>query len=130
MNVYGPSNLPNSQCVLGILAHLVLAYPVLACSAMASALASLSTAQNDAIVSEENCILLDRVQAIADQLWRECAVEVAGAEPARAIRLHSVVNSHPEFLVFSTAPACMPSLANGPPRLCHALHDRVHYVNG
>ena len=68
---------------------------------------------NAPIVSTENCNLLDNVQDIVDQLWRECGAEIAGEKGYRACRLLSATDSHPEFPIFATAIGSLPSLANG-----------------
>ena len=74
-----------------------------------------TTAASDMIVSPEHCELLDGVQRISDQLWSENGQEIAGATGYKAIKLLSATNSHPEFPIFATMLASVPSLANGPP---------------
>ena len=65
------------------------------------------------IVSEENCILLDKVQAVSDNMWKEHRHSIAGAKGGKACRYLSALNSHPEFPIFATALATMPALGNG-----------------
>ena len=74
-----------------------------------------SVAASDMIVSPEHCELLDGVQRISDQLWLENGPEIAGATGYRAVKLLSATNSHPEFPIFATMLASVPSLANGQP---------------
>ena len=65
------------------------------------------------IVSEENCILLDKVQAVSDNMWKEHRNYIAGAKGGKACRYLSALNSQPEFPIFATALATMPALGNG-----------------
>ena len=65
------------------------------------------------IVSEENCILLDKGQAVADNMWKQHRHSIAGAKGGKACRYLSALNSHPEFPIFATALATMPALGNG-----------------
>ena len=87
------------------------------------AMASTSNASsgNAPIVSAENCALLDNVQRIADQLWRESGAEIAGDKGYMAIQLLSATNSHPAFPIFATALGSLPSLANGHSHMCACI---------
>ena len=81
----------------------------------ADALARAAEAKNADmnIVSPEYCHLLGTTQCIADSMWADCGEEIVGAKGFRAVRLLGVATSHPDFPIFSTALATMPSLANG-----------------
>ena len=68
---------------------------------------------NLAIVSPENCDLLDGVQKLVDELWRKHGPRIAGEHGFKAIRLQAVRDSHPEFPIFASVLGSMPSLANG-----------------
>ena len=54
-------------------------------------------------------------QALADREWKDKGCGIAGDDACHAIRLLSVSNSHPQFPIFATTLACLPSLANGQP---------------
>ena len=65
------------------------------------------------IVSEEHCALLEAIQTRADNDWKDNRDYIAGRQAAEAIRHYSVLYSHPEFPVFTTALATMPAMGNG-----------------
>ena len=65
------------------------------------------------IVSEEHCALLEAIQPRADNDWRDNRDYIAGKQAAASIRHYSVLYSHPEFPVFTTALATMPAMGNG-----------------
>ena len=69
--------------------------------------------KDDMIVSEEHCALLEAIQSRADKDWREHRDYIAGRQAAESIRHYSVLYSHPEFPVFTTALATMPAMGNG-----------------
>ena len=69
--------------------------------------------KDDMIVSEEHCALLEAIQSRADKDWREHRDYIAGKQAAESIRHYSVLYSHPEFPVFTTALATMPAMGNG-----------------
>ena len=74
------------------------------------------------IVSPKNMELLDAVQRVVDETWREIGNEVAGDTGRRACRMESAKSSHPEFPLFASMLASMPSLSNGqPPPLCACM---------
>ena len=74
------------------------------------------------IVSPQNMELLDAVQRVVDDVWNEIGDEVAGPNGREACRIESAKASHPEFPLFSTMLASMPSLSNGqPPPLCMCM---------
>ena len=76
---------------------------------------------NLGIVSPENCDLLDGVQKLVDELWRQHGQYIAGEAGYKAIRLQAVRDSHPEFPIFASVLGSMPSLGNGriPPCYVH-----------
>ena len=65
------------------------------------------------IVSEEHCALLEAIQTRADNDWKDNRDYIAGRQAAESIRHYSVLYSHPEFPVFTTALATMPAMGNG-----------------
>ena len=65
------------------------------------------------IVSEEHCALLEAIQNKTDNDWKEHRDFIAGRQAAESIRHYSVLYSHPEFPVFTTALATMPAMGNG-----------------
>ena len=74
------------------------------------------------IVSPQNMDLLDAVQRVVDATWNEIGDEVAGPNGRAACRMESAKASHPEFPLFSTMLASMPSLSNGqPPPMCMCM---------
>ena len=71
------------------------------------------------IVPPKNMELLDAVQRVVDETWNEIGDEVAGPTGRKACRMESARSSHPEFPLFASMLASMPSLSNGqPPPLC------------
>ena len=74
------------------------------------------------IVSPANMALLDGVQRVVDKKWGEIGERVAGKTGRMACRLESAKASHPEFPLFASMLASMPSLSNGPPSsLCMCM---------
>ena len=74
------------------------------------------------IVSPQNMALLDSVQRVVDAKWNEIGEHVAGKKGRMACRLESAKASHPEFPLFASMLASMPSLSNGPPSsLCMCM---------
>ena len=67
------------------------------------------------IVSPANMALLDGVQRVVDQKWNEIGDKVAGKTGRMACRIESAKASHPEFPLFASMLASMPSLSNGSP---------------
>ena len=77
------------------------------------------------IVSPKNMELLDAVQRVVDNTWNEIGDEIAGPTGRKACRMESAKSSHPEFPLFASMLASMPSLSNGqPPPLC-ASHTYI-----
>ena len=66
-----------------------------------------------AIVSPENCELLDGVQRIVDEQWAKHGEAIAGKVGAKAVKLQSARSSHPAFPIFASVLGATPSLANG-----------------
>ena len=66
-----------------------------------------------AIVSPENCELLDGVQRIVDEQWAKHGETIAGKVGAKAVKLQSARSSHPAFPIFASVLGATPSLANG-----------------
>ena len=58
-------------------------------------------------------MLLDKVQAVADNMWKEHRNTIAGTKGAKACRHLSALNSQPEFPIVATALATMPALGSG-----------------
>ena len=67
------------------------------------------------IVSPANMALLDGVQRVVDDKWNEIGERVAGKTGRMACRIESAKASHPEFPLFASMLASMPSLSNGSP---------------
>ena len=67
------------------------------------------------IVSLANMELLDGVQRVVDDKWNEIGERVAGKTGRMACRIESAKASHPEFPLFASMLASMPSLSNGSP---------------
>ena len=66
-----------------------------------------------AIVSPENCELLDGVQRIVDEQWAKHGETIAGKVGVKAVKLQSARSSHPAFPIFASILGATPSLANG-----------------
>ena len=74
------------------------------------------------IVSPTHMALLDGVQRVVDQKWNEIGEKVAGKNGRMACRIESAKASHPEFPLFASMLASMPSLSNGSPlSLCACM---------